>query len=105
MPKFKIGDKVVPHSKTATGYRNDLTSCSKWRKAREIGQPFLYVIEITFNHFAEAEDELIYALSQSNDITSGGNYYREEDFELYIEYGRNTPLYEIQTKAGEYNAI
>jgi hypothetical protein len=39
--KYQYGDKVVPISKTVG---TSLSSCIAWKTAKEMGQPYLYVV-------------------------------------------------------------
>jgi hypothetical protein len=98
---FKVGDKVVPHAKTATGYMS-LESCNYWRKAKEKNQFFLYIIQIKEN--PNYENEIVYVLHSLKN-GSGGNFYREEDLTPYIIYDNSTTLYEIQMKVGDGIAL
>jgi len=75
----KVGMKVVPHSKTE-GYCN-LDKCELYRRAKERGQPFLYVTGI--DDMSDVGTVVI--LSDTNEKLGEGNYYKAEDFEPYVE--------------------
>lgn len=63
--KYKIGDKVVPISKSTYG---NLASSTTWKNAQESDQPFLYVNEI--------EDGVLTCGYKSN---FGGDFFLERD--------------------------
>lgn len=69
---FKVGDKVVPISKSCYG---GLASSNVWRRARSMGQPFLYVLEV--NPIRSTD----YTLSEVNsrDTSIGGDYFMVDD--------------------------
>lgn len=70
---FKIGEKVVPKSKTVVG---DLESSVVWKSAQEMGQPFLYVSGI------DSDDTFVCI----DDIKkSGGDYFHRRDLVPYDE--------------------
>ena len=71
---IKIGMKVVPFQKTAEEW-GDLSSSQVWQKARG-SQGFLYVFGLD-----REEDAWILSADKTND----GDFFRSEDFELYIE--------------------
>ena len=68
---IKIGQKVVPHSKSKGSHFN--SSC--WRKVKENKDPYLYVIRIDGNTIV-LDDERDAEL---------GDYFLPEDLEPYIE--------------------
>ncbi|MBU3186554.1 hypothetical protein [Clostridium estertheticum] len=77
---FKIGDKVVPHSKTTEGYEGDFRQEYSWREAKRIGQPYLYVAA----KYKTPEGENILELN-SDKGRKGGNYYLPTDVTFYTE--------------------
>lgn len=97
MRKYKQYDKVVPFQKT-----NGVTfeESYHWNKAKEIGQPFLYVS--TFD-----EDEGSYRLTY--DIKEvdkqEGNLYDECDFNLYDDREYTTVKKLITRRAEDYGVI
>jgi len=69
----KIGMKVVPHDKTSG--RPGLENSDYWKRAKEAGQPYLFVI---------GDVDLVWALSDKRD--AGGldtEFFRASDFEPY----------------------
>lgn len=80
--EYKKGDKVVPHKKSCLG---DLASSVEWRKAREFGQPFLYVSGIA------GDNTLILSCNEGY----GGDYFKESDVSMYEN---NSKLVEMLQK-------
>jgi hypothetical protein len=79
---FKVGDKVVPHSKKG----KTVYFCSQIDTARTLKQPFLYIARIN-------EDRII-VLSWSPTETIG-NHYLCEDLTLYQEPTVQSELTEL----------
>lgn len=73
---FKLGDKVVPHQKTVSGW-DGLDESLHWNKACSRGQKYLYIVGYD-------EEEQAWKLNADNTETSG-DFYREKDFTLYEE--------------------
>lgn len=72
MSKFKIGDKVVPKSKS---YGCSLKSSNAWINSQKMDQPFLYVVMV---------GEYKYSCDETKgNIT--GDYFKEKDLVLYKE--------------------
>lgn len=69
--EFKVGDKVIPHDKTIWG---DLDSSIVWKRARDKGQPYLYVATVEGNRFF---------LNDKNE--RGGDFFKLGDFTHYVE--------------------
>ncbi len=78
MPKFKIGDKVVPISKTAPGF-GDLKNSHCWNMAKLKGQPYLWYVSDS-----ETWDKTS-VLSCSVRQDGGGDFFMESDLKLYID--------------------
>jgi hypothetical protein len=77
-PKFKVGDKVVPHQKTAGSH---LSNSTVWKKARLNNQPCLCISHVSKNYTGSQK----YVCR--NIIGGGGDYFNEEDLTLYKEEG------------------
>lgn len=67
--KFKVGDKVVPHSKSRNGV---LISSEAWQNAQKINQPFLYIVNIRDDFYCCDEGD------------GGGDHFNESDLTLYV---------------------
>lgn len=85
----KIGMKVVPHDKTATGWGN-LSSSGHWKAAQEKGQPFLFVSSQCTNAFDKAP---VWVLGKTQDID--GDLFNASDFEPYVKPRRKELRAEI----------
>ena len=46
-PMFKIGDKVIPINKTADGRIQGLENSIVWKKAKNKGMAFLYIVKMS----------------------------------------------------------
>jgi len=68
----KIGQKVVPHSKSVFDY-GDLENSHHWGQAKSINQPYLFITKIK-------EEIIVLSVDKSD-----GDYFLPEDFEPYIE--------------------
>ncbi|MBZ9622933.1 hypothetical protein G9F71_008705 [Clostridium sp. FP2] len=75
---FKIGDKVVPHAKTARGYEGHFEKESNWKEAKKLGQPYLYV---TTKYRTPVGEQVLKLNSSKNGYS--GNYYLPTDVTLY----------------------
>jgi len=71
----KIGQKVIPYSKTVVNYEG-LSNSNEWKYAMSINQYYLYVTEWN-------EDRKCFTLA--TEINGGGDYFNAHDFEPYIE--------------------
>lgn len=80
MSKYKIGQKVVPHSKTADGRTQGLENSVVWNAAISMGQPFLYVARTPLGVQEYQEYGLNYTQNQAS-----FDYFHESDFEPYKE--------------------
>lgn len=74
---FKIGDKVVPHQKTAKGWEG-LENSQQWKEAQMKDQPYLYIT-------AYDEEEEAWLLNTENEEAEG-DFFRDEDFILYTKW-------------------
>lgn len=81
--KFKVGDKVIPISKTIMG---DLDDSVVWRKAQAQGQGFIYVAKV-------AVEASRYVCSEKEDET--GDYFSESDLIPYVEVKRTGTIVEL----------
>jgi len=78
-PKFQIGDKVVPVSKSVNG---PLSASGQWEIAnKEKNQPFLYV---TIQNYSDLGYKGIIVCHENKDSCSG-DYFLESDLIPYIE--------------------
>ena len=87
---IKIGMKVVPFKKTASGWTQELSDSVVWQVAVRKKQPYLYVVGITDNSEkylidgkVKTENEIYYHLN--NIRQSGGDYFAASDFKPYKE--------------------
>jgi hypothetical protein len=89
--KYKVGDKLVPHSKSiATPFNKE----PNWIAAKERRQPYLFVVRVH-------EKEKYYSLSDlSNDIM--GNHYLESDLTLYEEPIKSIPRYDLGNNTDDH---
>lgn len=81
--KFKIGDKVVPISKTMDGRIPGLENSACWKKALGMNQPFIYVKR------TPVEDGIPEYVCSHNDV-EGGDYFHERDLVEYTGIPRIT---------------
>ena len=72
----EIGIKVVPFQKTAHSWGN-LNSSNIWYDAKRKAQPFLYVT-------GWDGEEDAWLLNITSEVVDG-DFFRSEDFELYLE--------------------
>lgn len=79
--KFKIGDKVVPVSKTCKGWGN-LRASNAWYSAKCSGQPFLYVIKVGVTDLCGRKHD--YSLDE-NPNSEIGDYFNDADLLPYKE--------------------
>jgi hypothetical protein len=89
--KFKVGDKLVPHSKSIAGPFNEETS---WIIAKEKGQPYLFVVNVN-------KKKKYYSLHHLSDKT-GGNHYLESDLTLYEESIKSIPRYDLGNNTDDH---
>ena len=77
---IKVGDKVVPVSKTRIKYGRpevkDASFSVVWRVALSIGQPFLYVVAVD-----NVRERILCNIKN----VRGGDYFMEYDLEPYVE--------------------
>lgn len=69
----KVGMKVVPHSKSYSGYYDKLEHSTEWEGARRKGQKFMYVARIDY-------DKIVLSKSEHSGI---GDWFLPSDFTLY----------------------
>jgi hypothetical protein len=77
MTKFAVGTKVIPFQKT-TGYGDGLSASTAWNKAKEVGQPFLYV---TGNDYTTLTGDVVTLLN--NEQCGSGDFFKEGDYVPY----------------------
>lgn len=75
--QFKIGDKVVPISKSNCG---PLSNSENWKKAQKMCQPHLYIIRI--------DDPITKIVCSWEKCASGGDYFYLSDIIPYTEFKR-----------------
>lgn len=73
---YKMGDKVVPHSKSV-GW--SLESSNNWRMAKELGQKYLYLVGFDDN------DKVTCSAYEDG----SGDFFLESDLTLYKEESEN----------------
>ena len=78
MSEIKIGMKVVPFKKTVTDYDGGLRQSGIWDDAKEMGQPFLYVIEDFCPRGAVC-------CSSYKEAPAPGDYFMPGDLKPYVE--------------------
>lgn len=83
--KFKVGDKVVPISKSVGGCLDEVAS---WDRAQADNQEFLYVCEINSDY------ECDYVCN--NTLNAHGDFFMEKDLIPYVEEPDKIP----ELKAG-----
>ena len=77
--KFKVGDKVVPVSKSV-GVPLSHSAC--WKRAQKRNQAFLYVVPVV------SHDPVVYVCSEDKGDYSG-DYFLESDLIPYVERPQN----------------
>lgn len=84
--KFKVGDKVVPISKSIG---ISLEDCPSWCNAKKNNQPFLYVTNEDNKYY---DDKRVISCSERE--KSFGDHFLPEDLTLYVEdtKGEITPM-------------
>ena len=80
---LKIGDKVVPLTKTSPMGSKGLETSGQWQQAQKYRQPYLYVTHVSDNGRT-------YICSCLKD-TIGGEYFDEKDLMQYIIPLMSTP--------------
>ncbi|MEY4332821.1 MAG: phage Yecey3 [Bacteroidota bacterium] len=73
--KFKIGDKVVPLSKSIG--MTKLPNCLQWQTAISTGQNYLFVTNI--------DGDIVTCSHAKNVNVNGGNWYLQSDLIPYVE--------------------
>lgn len=92
--EYKIGDKVVPHSKTAVGFEvRNIKNEGNWENALEINQPYLYV-----NGFDKDKAENKVLVLGDTIRRNRGNFYLPSDVTLYVEAIEETPKFKVGDK-------
>lgn len=87
MTKFKKGDKVVPVSKN---YYGKLRDSVVYKRARELGQEFLYVID-----YKSIEGNVVVRCQSHND-GYGGDYFLESDLIFYVENDASQKIAQLE---------
>jgi len=99
MSKFKVGDRVVPRSKS---YGCSLEECGAWKEADKRGQPYLTVCLIS-------EKKLLYCgLNNGEHFDPTSGIFLESDLILYEEVSKaveKPPVYYTLPKPKEIPAI
>ena len=78
MSEIKIGMKVVPFKKTVTGY-GGLRHSAAWNTAKEMEQPFLYVIKDSLCPRGAV------CCSMRRKAYGPGDYFMPGDLKPYVE--------------------
>lgn len=85
-PRFSVGDKVVPVSKTVPGFERDIAidPDSSWRRSQKRG--YFFVVGINEHKTKENGDRTVYFYCCNADETeSCGSFYFESDLRPYEE--------------------
>lgn len=83
-PRFSVGDKVVPVSKTVPGFARDIATDIYWRRSQERG--YFFVVGINEHETKENGDRTVYFYCCNADETeSCGSFYFESDLRPYVE--------------------
>ena len=77
MSEIKIGMKVVPFRKTVKGFGN-LSVSHQWAFAKEMEQPFLYVIK-------DSSPRGVVCCSTRRKAYGRGDYFMPGDLKPYVE--------------------
>lgn len=85
MNTFKLGDRVVPISKTVPGWEG-LENSRNWRWAREKGQPFLYISDWN-------DEEDCYVVCSEN-VGDDGDFFMPEDLIPYVDQDEVSMLHQ-----------
>jgi hypothetical protein len=96
--KYKVGDKVIPHSKTVGDM--DFKNESNWKSARMEGQGFLYVNAINGNPNIKVTHYECGRIREDG----YGNFYGESDLTPYpatLSTGDTIKAYELMKLAAE----
>ena len=80
-PKFSVGDKVYPISKTVPGFVRDIEFDIHWRKSKERGYLFVVGIE---ESLTKSAGKTVYMCNYPKDAIIG-NYFLESDLRPYVE--------------------
>ena len=80
-PKFSIGDKVYPVSKTVPGFEDNIKEEVHWQKSEPRG--YFFVTDIDENK-TKATGETVY-ICNYRDGYADGNYFFESDLRPYVE--------------------
>lgn len=88
--EFKVGDKVVPHSKTFFLFDETVNNSIVWKRACNKKQPFLYVTEV----FKKSTGDIYLMLDDHSDSVTG-DYFMPHDVTLY-EGDRITKMKDIK---------
>ncbi len=80
-PKFSIGDKVYPVSKTVPEFEKDIEDDAHWRNSKQRG--YFFVTDIDENK-TKATGETVY-ICNYRDGYADGNYFFESDLRPYVE--------------------
>lgn len=86
---YKIGDKVVVHSKSV-GW--NIESSGVLRRAKMMKQQYLYIVNIEYD-----DREPLYVLHEHINRGGGGDYFLKKDFTRYAETKRDKIKYELLT--------
>lgn len=81
VPRFSVGDKVVPVSKTVPGFERDIELDIYWRKSKERGYLFVVGIE---ESLTKSAGKTVYMCNYPKDAIIG-NYFLESDLRPYVE--------------------
>ena len=80
-PKFSVGDKVYPVSKTVPGFENNIKEDVHWQKAEPRG--YFFVTDID-EYRTKSTGKTVYVCNFRKNTTTG-NYFFESDLRPYVE--------------------
>ena len=80
-PKFSVGDKVYPVSKTVPGFENNIKEDVHWQKSEPRG--YFFVTDIN-EYKTKSTGKTVYVCNFLKNTTAG-NYFFESDLRPYVE--------------------
>ena len=80
-PKFSVGDKVYPVSKTVPGFEDDIKEDVHWQKSEPRG--YFFVTDID-EYKTKSTGKTVYVCNFRKNTTTG-NYFFESDLRPYVE--------------------
>jgi hypothetical protein len=93
------GMKVIPHSKTADGRSQGLTSSAVYARMIKSGQPYLYVVKIRGQEKNDGDYKEV-CLSNIENDPEGGDWFLASDFEVW-----NPGSHPVDKKSGVFSIM